>query len=213
MADSALVAEQFDDGEQQRAAADLGIWIFLASEILFFGVIFATYTITRFHYPQAFAEASRLTNIWLGTINTALLLSSSFTMALAVRAAKLGWRKSVLGWLGLTMALGTAFLIIKGTEYYLDYGQHLVPGVNFAYGGANADQVKLFFFFYFVATGVHALHMIIGVILMAVIATMAARRAFSRNYFTPVEVGGLYWHLVDIVWIFLYPMLYLVSRS
>jgi cytochrome c oxidase subunit 3 len=206
-------AEQFDDAAQQRAAADLGIWVFLASEILFFGVIFAAYTITRFHYPAAFAAASKLTNIWLGSINTALLLSSSLCMALAVRAAKLGWRKPVMGWLSLTMALGLSFLIIKAVEYYLDYTGHLVPGINFAYGGEHADQVKLFFFFYFVATGVHALHMLIGIVLMAVMLVMAKRGRFSKHYFTPIEVSGLYWHLVDIVWIFLYPMLYLVSRT
>jgi cytochrome c oxidase subunit 3 len=213
VAEGAIVAHQFDDAGQQRTASDLGIWVFLATEILFFGVLFATYAITRFRYPEAFAAASRLTNIALGSINTGVLLTSSLTMALGVRAAKLGERRALVGFLCATIALGIVFLAIKGTEYYLDYAGHLVPGLDFAYAGAAAPQVKMFFFLYFLTTGVHSLHMIIGIGVVAVMASLAWRGRFSPAYFTPVEVGGLYWHLVDIVWIFLYPLLYLVSRS
>lgn len=213
MADGSLVARQFDDARQQRSASDLGIWVFLASEILFFGVLFAAYAFTRYRYPEAFAAASRLTNVALGSINTGVLLTSSLTMALGVRAAKRGRRRALIGWLGATFALGLAFLAIKGAEYRLDYVEHLVPAVNFAYAGAHPHQVESFFYLYFVATGVHAIHLLIGIGVVAVLATMASRRAFSQGYFTPVEIGGLYWHLVDIVWIFLYPLLYLVSRS
>lgn len=213
MAEAAIVAHQFDDAEQQRTAADLGIWVFLATEILFFGALFTVYTFTRFHYPEAFAAGSRLTNVTLGSINTGVLLTSSATMAFGVRAAKLGLRKPTVAFLCATIALGMVFLAIKSTEYYLDYTEHLVPALNFAYDGARAHQVELFFYLYFFTTGVHSLHMIIGICVLTVITIMAWRRAFSSAYNTPVEVSGLYWHLVDIVWIFLYPLLYLVSRT
>ena len=213
MADAAIVSRQFDDVEQQRSAADLGIWVFLATEILFFGALFAAYTITRIRYPEAFAVASRLTNVTLGSINTGVLLTSSLTMALAVRATKLGARKASVAFLSATIALGLVFLAIKGTEYYLDYVGHLVPALDFSHSGPHAGQVEMFFYMYFFMTGVHSLHMIAGIVVLGVLIAMACRRAFSPAYYTPVELGGMYWHLVDIVWIFLYPLLYLVSRS
>ena len=213
MTDGGIVARQFDDAEQQRTAADLGIWIFLATEILFFGALFAAYTITRIRYPEAFAVASRLTNVALGSVNTGVLLTSSLTMALGVRAAKLGARKASIGFMGATVALGVVFLVIKGTEYYLDYAGHLVPALDFSYTGQHAGQVKIFFYLYFFMTGVHSLHMIAGICLVGVMIAMAARRAFTPTYYTPLELSGMYWHLVDVVWIFLYPLLYLVSRS
>ncbi|MDD5328615.1 MAG: cytochrome c oxidase subunit 3 family protein [Sulfuricella sp.] len=207
------VAPQFDDAEQQRAAATLGMWIFLATEILFFGVLFAAYTLTRVRHPEAFAAGSRLTHVTLASLNTGVLLTSSLTMALAGHAARTGARRALVAWLGLTVALGAGFLAIKGIEYRLDFTEHLVPALNFAYAGPRADQVELFFFVYFLVTGVHALHVFIGVAAIAAIAVMASRRAFTPAYFTPVEVTGLYWHLVDIVWLFVYPLLYLVSRA
>jgi cytochrome c oxidase subunit 3 len=208
-----IVARQFDDADQQRKASDLGMWVFLATEILFFGALFMAYTFSRIQHPEAFATASRLTNVTLGSVNTAVLLTSSLTMALAVRATKLGLRKASIGLMGATIALGIAFLAIKGTEYYLDYAAHLVPAVDFVHPGPHAGGVELFFCLYFIMTGVHSLHMIVGIGVVSVLAVMARRRDFMPEYFTPVELGGLYWHLVDIVWIFLYPLLYLVSRA
>jgi cytochrome c oxidase subunit 3 len=208
-----IVARQFDDAEQQRQASDLGIWVFLATEILFFGALFVAYTASRLHNPEAFAVASRLTNVTLGSVNTAVLLTSSLTMALAVRATKLGLRRAPVGLMCATIALGIAFLAIKGAEYRLDYTEHLVPVLDFSHAGPHARGVEIFFYLYFFMTGVHALHMIVGIAVVAVLATMAWRGQFMPGYFTPVELGGLYWHLVDIVWIFLYPLLYLVSRS
>jgi cytochrome c oxidase subunit 3 len=203
LADAAIVARQFDDAQ------------FLASEMLFFGALFAVYAFLRYRYPEAFAAGSRLTDIALGSLNTGVLLTSSLTMALGVRAAKLGHRRALIRWLGATAALGLLFLAIKGAEYHLDYTKHLIPGLNFQYAGAGVDarQVEMFFYLYFFTTGVHAVHLIIGIGVVATIALMASRRAFTPDYFTPVEVAGLYWHLVDIVWIFLYPLLYLVSRA
>ncbi len=210
---AAALAPQFDDAEQQRTASNLGIWIFLATEILFFGVLFAAYALTRVRFPEAFAAGSRLTNLPLAGTNTAVLLTSSLTMALGVHAAQHGARRAVVGWLGLTVALGCAFLVIKAVEYRFDYLEHLVPSVNFRYAGPQADQVELFFYMYFFITGVHALHVLIGIGCISTIAVMAARNAFSTAYFTPVDVTGLYWHLVDIIWLFVFPILYLVSRS
>ena len=211
--EAVVTARQFDDAQQQRIASDLGIWIFLASEMLFFGVLFAAYAFLRYRHPGAFVAGSRLTDVTLGSLNTGVLLTSSLTMALGVRAAKLGRRRALIGLLCATAALGLVFLIIKGSEYYLDYVHHLIPGPDFAYSGADAGQVELFFYLYFFATGIHALHLIIGICVVAILAVMASRRSFTPEYFTPVEVGGLYWHLVDVIWIFLYPLLYLVSRA
>jgi cytochrome c oxidase subunit III len=213
MADRVLTAAQFDDPEQAYEASTLGMWVFLGTEVLFFGVLFAGYVVCRFNYPEAFAEASRHTDILLGTVNTAVLLTSSLTMALAVRSAQLGSHQSIVSFLLLTLVLGALFLGIKGVEYYGEYEKQLVPGLNFTYGGEQAQQIKLFFYLYFVMTGVHALHVIFGVVAIMVIAIMAWRNWFSAHYFTPVALIGLYWHFVDIVWIFLYPFLYLVSPA
>jgi cytochrome c oxidase subunit 3 len=208
-----IVARQFDDAGQQRTASDLGMWVFLATEVLFFGALFAAYTASRIHDPEAFAIASRLTNVTLGSINTGVLLTSSLLMALAVRATKLGLHRASIGFMCATIALGIVFLAIKGTEYYLDYIGHLVPALDFSHAGPHAGGVERFFYLYFFMTGIHSLHMIIGITAVSVLVVMAWRRHFTPDYFTPVELGGLYWHLVDVVWIFLYPLLYLVSRS
>jgi cytochrome c oxidase subunit 3 len=213
MTQAIVVARQFDDPLQQRKASDLGMWVFLATEILFFGALFVAYTATRLHDPQAFAIASRLTNLTLGSVNTAVLLTSSLTMALAVRATKLGLRNASIAFLLATAVLGLAFLGIKFTEYYLDWRNHLVPVLDFAHAGPHAGGVENFFYLYFFMTGVHSIHLVIGIVMVLVLAFLARRRDFSPDYFTPVELGGLYWHLVDIVWIFLYPLLYLVARS
>ena len=213
MTQAVVVARQFEDPQQQRKASDLGMWVFLATEILFFGALFVAYTATRLHDPQAFAIASRLTNLPLGSINTAILLTSSLTMALAVRATKLGLRDAAIAFLLATAVLGVAFLGIKFTEYYLDWRDHLVPVIDFAHAGPHAGGVENFFYLYFFMTGVHSIHLIIGIVTVLALALLARRGDFSPDYFTPVEWGGLYWHLVDIVWIFLYPLLYLVARS
>lgn len=213
MTEAVIVARQFDDAAQQRTASDLGMWVFLATEVLFFGVLFVAYTATRLHDPQAFAIASRLTNITLGSINTGVLLTSSLTMALAVRATKLGLQRASVRLLCTTALLGVAFLGIKFTEYALDWHEHLVPVLDFAHEGPHAGGVENFFYLYFFMTGLHSIHMIVGIATVAVVAVMTIRRRFSPDYFTPVELTGLYWHLVDIVWIFLYPLLYLVSRT
>jgi cytochrome c oxidase subunit III len=208
-----LIAQQFEAADQQREAALLGMWVFLATEIMFFGGLFAGYTAYRFHYGAAWAEASRHLNVALGAINTAVLLTSSLTMALAVRTAQTtGRRLPMVAWLLTTAALGVVFLGIKGFEYLEKVEAHLVPGASFAWPGDHAAAAGMFFYFYFALTGLHALHMIGGVTVVLVISTLAWRGRFQPETHTPLEVTGLYWHFVDIVWIFLFPLLYLISH-
>jgi cytochrome c oxidase subunit 3 len=205
-------AHQFDDAEQQHEASWIGMWIFLATEVMFFGGLFTGYTVYRSTYAQAFADASNHLDVWLGTINTAVLIGSSFTMALAVRNAQLGDRRLIVRFLLLTIILGCVFLGIKFFEYYQKFEEHLVPGSSFIYESPLARPAEIFFSFYFAMTGMHALHMIIGIGLLTALVFRAARGRFSASYATPVELIGLYWHFVDIVWIFLFPLLYLVGR-
>ena len=204
------IAEQFDDMPQQREASTLGMWTFLATEVLFFGGMFLAYQTYRHLYPQAFALASRHTIVLYGTINTAILLTSSLTMALAVRAAQLGSPRSLVNFLQLTVVLGCCFLGVKGIEYHQDLNEQLWPGPHFKTG--LPPQAQIFWFLYWAMTGLHAIHVIVGVILLSVVARMAAQGRFSDYYHIPVEVSGLYWHFVDIVWIYLYPLLYLINR-
>jgi cytochrome c oxidase subunit III len=238
----------FDTMRQQKEAAVLGMWVFLLTEILFFGGLFVAYMIYRIWYFEAFAEASRRLSIFWGALNTGVLIFSSLTMAMAVRAAQTNNRKWTVNWLVLTMILGCVFLGVKVIEYRDKFANFEVPGATYnwmyheqheaAAGGheaaASAEappaaeagehrQLKMtpeqlqrttqiYFSLYFTMTGLHALHMIVGVGLMAVITFMAWKGKFDAEYYTPVEMSGLYWHFVDIVWIFLFPLLYLVER-
>jgi len=217
------VAHHFDDAEQQYTAANLGMWLFLATEVLFFGGLFAGYAQYRYWYPQEFAHGSGHLDLWLGTINTAVLLTSSLTMALAVHAAQTNERNATARFLALTIVLGSAFLGIKAYEYFHKYEEHLVPGRAFvlpaahghAAGATEAEEieagpVEIFFSFYFAMTGLHATHMVIGIAILGLLWRAARRGAYSAEYFTPVEMTGLYWHFVDIVWVFLFPLLYLI---
>ncbi len=210
---STALAHQFDDLEQQHESVSLGMWIFLATEIMFFGGMFLGYSVYRGIYPAAYGEASRHLDVVLGAVNTGVLLSSSLTMALAVQAAQLGGRRTVVLFLIATIALGSVFLGIKGLEYYHKYEEQLIPGSNFHFDGPNAGHAQLFFSFYFVMTGMHALHMIVGIGVMVVLILLTLKGRFSAGYHFPVEISGLYWHFVDIVWVFLFPLLYLVDRS
>jgi cytochrome c oxidase subunit 3 len=207
------LAHQFDDLEQQRDAATLGMWIFLATEVLFFGGMLLAYSVYRRLYFTSFAEASRELDVVLGSVNTAVLLCSSLTMAMAVHQAESGNQKWLVRFLGITMLLGAVFLAIKFYEYYQKYEEGFVPGSRFTWHGNDPGHASIFFLAYFILTGFHALHMIIGIGLMAVLARLAIKGKFTPAYYTPIEIGGLYWHFVDIVWVFLFPLLYLVHRS
>jgi len=227
---------------QQKEAAVIGMWVFLLTEILFFGGLFLVYMVYRIWYFDAFAEASRSLSLFWGGLNTAVLIGSSLTMAMAVRGAQTNKRQATVNWLILTMILGTVFLGVKVIEYSDKFEHHHVPGPNFVWASEHAapaaegaehapapeaaaghrqlrltpDQLQrttqIYFSLYFTMTGLHALHMIVGIALMLVITWMAWKGKFDSEWYTPVEMSGLYWHFVDIVWIFLFPLLYLVER-
>ena len=198
---------------QQAEAAALGIWVFLATEVLFFSGMLLAYTVLRHAYPEGFAEASRETKIVIGSVNTAVLLTSSATMAWAVHTAKLGHRKLLTILLVATAALGLVFVGLKAIEYAQEYAERLVPGLDFSSESPHAHVIELFYFLYFALTGIHALHLSIGIVIVGIMAWRAWRGAFGPAYYTPVEITGLYWHFVDLVWIFLYPLIYLNGRS
>jgi cytochrome c oxidase subunit 3 len=200
----------FPDLAVQKDAAGFGMWLFIAQEIMFFGGLFLTYTIYRGEYPRAFAEASHHLDWKLGAFNTAVLIGSSLTMALAVHAAALGHRKKIATFLLLTILLGSVFLGIKVVEYADKFHHHLVPGANFRFEGSDPRAAQTFYTLYFGMTGLHALHMIIGIPILATLAFFGWRGRYSPAYHTPVELTGLYWHFVDIIWIFLFPLLYLI---
>jgi cytochrome c oxidase subunit 3 len=206
------LAGHFDSFEHQRECSVLGMWIFLGAEMIFFGGAVLGFIEFRHAYVADFNAASNHTKIVLGTLNTAILLTSSLFMALAVHAAQQGRRRPLAGFLVLTLLLGTVFLGIKGAEYYHEYREHLVPGAGFRMAGADPGHAQLFFLAYFTMTGMHAIHVIIGIALLGVLTLRALQGRFSRENHNAVEVGGLYWHFVDVVWIFLFPLLYLLGR-
>lgn len=215
------LAHHFETPTQQHESASLGMWTFLATEVMFFGGLFTGFVVYRFTTPEAFRIASGHLNVLLGSVNTAVLLTSSLTVALAVHAGQTGDRRAQVRYLLLTILLGIAFLGVKGVEYSEEFRAQLVPGAHFKNDALHAppgtsdeelQRAQMFFVFYFFMTGLHALHMIIGIGVFAVIALMARRGRFTPEYYTPLELSGLYWHFVDIVWVFLFPLLYLIDR-
>ncbi len=213
----------FENMEQQREAGNIGMWVFLVTEIMFFGGMFLAYTLYRSKFPMEFASASNHLDLPLGAVNTVVLILSSFTMALAVYAAQVGKKRNQVLFLALTITLGLTFLGIKAVEYRAKYVDQLIPGKlipgrPFNPGevhllpGAVKEHVEMFYWIYFAMTGMHAVHMVIGVGLLSVILFFAARGRYDPEYHSPVEISGLYWHFVDIVWIFLFPLLYLLGR-
>lgn len=212
-AEETHLRHHFATPEQQMEASTLGMWTFLITEVLFFGGMFTSYAIYRGIYPGAFASTSRYMDVVLGGSNTAVLICSSLTMALAVRAAQLSNKKALIRFLIFTMIFGTIFLVIKGFEYHAKWVEHLVPGFGFQYEPSYYTQnAQILFFLYFCMTGMHAIHMIVGLGLLSYLLIQAKRGIFTANYFSPVEMIGLYWHFVDIVWIFLFPLLYLIGH-
>ena len=217
---------QFDHPLQQKESATLGMWAFLATEIMFFGGVLFAYTIYRFYYHDAWVAASNKESIWVGLGNTFVLLFSSLTMAMSVHSAHHGTKQQIVRWLTITLVLGTVFLGVKAYEYNHLYHENLIPGRNFDaphvdhatgqmkqhFTESQRRPAQIFFSLYFAMTGLHALHMVVGAGLLIWLIRRASNGDFTHEYYTPVEIGGLYWHFVDIVWIFLYPLLYLVDR-
>jgi cytochrome c oxidase subunit 3 len=208
--------------QQQKESATLGMWVFIAQEIMFFGGLFGTYAIYRYLYYDAFADASHHLDWKLGAINTAVLICSSLTMALAVHAAAVGKGKQIAAWIAATILLGSIFLGVKVVEYKEKFDHHLVPGRHFHYVPHDAQaevadpligrHSQIYFSLYFMMTGLHALHMIIGIPILAWMGFRGWHGEFSAQYHSPIEISGLYWHFVDIVWIFLFPLLYLIGH-
>ncbi|HVU25838.1 MAG TPA: cytochrome c oxidase subunit 3 [Opitutus sp.] len=204
----------FRDAAQRSVANHLGLWAFLTTEILFFGGLFTAYTVYRLAYPAAWEEGSSHLEFWIGTTNTGILLTSSLCLALGDHAIKLGHRNALRWCLLLTALLGAAFLCLKGYEYSEVAREHLVPGLDFhpEHPLAHAPQVQLFIFLYFAMTGLHAMHMLAGLGAIAWVGWLVHRRRVTPERPDAVEMLGLYWHFVDCVWVFLYPLLYLVGH-
>ncbi len=218
----------FETEEQQREAGSFGMWLFLLTEIMFFGGMFFAYLLYRNWYYPAFAVASNQLNVPEGAINTAILITSGFCMALGVWAAEVRKKKFLVLMLVLTTVFGVAFLGVKVDEYHEKYEHHHIPGASFSIAEFvnpaayhiderplspdMAQHTQLFFFLYFAMTGMHALHMIIGIGILGWLIWRANRGEFSTGYVAPIENFGLYWHFVDIVWLFLFPLLYLINR-
>lgn len=212
--------EQYHNLEQQSHVAAAGMWVFLGTEVMFFGTLFVSLGIYRFLYGEACEKASEKLNWAIGGINTIVLLVSSFTMVLAVHYARLGRRRAIVTCLALTGMFGLCFMGLKAYEYYTDYDENLIPGWRFVsqewvaekgLSPGDVPHVKLFLLFYWIMTGFHALHVTIGLCALAIIAVLARQGRFNREYYAPVDVLALYWHFVDLVWIFLLPMLYLLG--
>jgi len=196
---------------QEREAVTLGMWAFLATEVLFFGALIAAYFNYRIWFGEEFIAAARMTKVAFGTVNTAVLLTSSACMAMAVNTYEEGSRRAPVLWLFATALLGLAFIGIKSVEYWLEYQEHLVPALNFdlqRHGGV----AEIFFIFYFCATGLHALHLLIGIGIVTWLAVGIGRGRIEPAGST-TRLVGLYWHFVDIVWIFLFPLIYLAGRT
>jgi cytochrome c oxidase subunit 3 len=206
--------EQFDTVDQQRDASTLGMWIFLITEVMFFGGMFLAYSIYRTKFPEVFAVASTSLNVIIGAANTVVLLCSSFTMVMAVRASALRKQKALVGWLILTLIFGLTFLGVKAYEWNEKFELHHVPGfANFHLNGVEQQgAAQIFFALYFCMTGLHAMHMVVGVGILSWLVWASHKGKFTAGYMTPVDISGLYWHFVDIVWIFLFPLLYLIDR-
>ncbi|HEU5274280.1 MAG TPA: cytochrome c oxidase subunit 3 [Xanthobacteraceae bacterium] len=216
MPDSVIPAPeiQYANLAQQGETAELGIWAFLINETVFFGALIFTYYFYRLSYPDEFAAAAKDAVLWAGSVNLVILVTSSLTMVLAINAAAQGARKEMIRWLVVTVALGVAFAIVKGVEYYLDFQDQVVPAVNFVAKPGQGSVGELFWVFYWVATGLHAIHLITGIGLVLYMLLWPIRRGeITPAYYTPLEVVGIYWSFVDVVWLFLYPCIYLVGRS
>jgi cytochrome c oxidase subunit 3 len=229
--DEPILEVQFDDLEQQHQSSIIGMWLFLATEVLFFGGLITAYVVYRATSPREISMASAHMAVWLGFFNTIILLGSSLTMAMAVRASQLHQIRELVLYLVATMVLGAGFLGVKAIEYHEEYVEHLIPGWNFRVheggeghgeGHANDREIiekeqlnpgryEMFFVLYFFMTGLHAIHLIVGIGLVGIMAYLSHHRWFSGGGATQIEVTGLYWHFIDIVWVFLYPMLYLIN--
>ncbi len=207
----AHLQHHFVDAEQQFDAAKAGMWIFLVTEILFFGGLFAAYIIYRAWYPELFTLASEELNTIWGGVNTIVLIGSSLTVAMAIKSAQLNQKKNIIINLGITIALACVFMVIKYFEYTHKFELGIFPGEFYTFEGIDHPKANIFFSIYYLMTGLHGIHVLVGIGLMIWLIVKASRQAFDSEYYTPLEITGLYWHLVDIIWIFLFPLFYLID--
>ena len=207
----AYLAHHFSDMEQQKASAKLGMWIFLLTEILLFGGLFCAYAVFRAWNPEMFLNAHKHLNVILGTVNTAVLISSSLTMALAIRSLQVDKKRPAIIFLLLTLAFAATFLVIKYFEYAHKIHLGQLPGKFYTYTGIEGTNPHIFFSIYFAMTGLHGLHILVGMIVISWVLVNTVKDKYSSEYYTPVENAGLYWHLVDLIWIYLFPLLYLIG--
>ena len=205
-----IFGHHFSSLARQNEAMRLGMWLFLATEILLFAGLFTGYAIYRFEFPLAFAEASRHLNLAAGTINTVVLITSSFTVALAMHFARVDRPKAAAVCLAITILFALAFLGIKAIEYTEHFHEHALPGKYYAFEKVTIPGAAMFYSLYFLMTGLHGLHVVVGMSVLIWILWRTLQGRYSSRYSTGLELGALYWHLVDLVWIFLYPLLYLI---
>lgn len=212
MAATHHVAHHFDTAEQQFESSKLGLWLFLATEVLLFGGLFVAYILFRALYPDMFAEAHHHLDKVMGAVNTVVLICSSLSMAMAVHYVQNNNRKVAIRLLAFTVFCGAAFMVVKFFEYKAKFEHHLFPAdANFSMTNLTHGNPKIFFSLYFLMTGLHGVHVLVGVSLIAWMIIRVRRSEFSSEYYTPVELTGLYWHLVDLIWIYLFPLLYLIA--
>jgi len=205
-----FVQHHFVDAEQQFDSAKMGMWIFLVTEILFFGGLFATYTVFRVMHPDLFAEASKELDVLWGTVNTLVLIGSSLTVAMAIKSAQLNQTRNVAINLCITIVLAFIFLMIKYFNWMHHFSLGIYPGTAYSFTGIDNPHASIFFSLYYLMTGLHGIHVIVGIGIMTWLLVKTLKGEFNSEYYTPLEIGGLYWHLVDIIWIFLYPLFYLI---
>jgi cytochrome c oxidase subunit 3 len=207
---TAHLAHHFPDLKSQEHAARMGMWLFLSTEILLFTVLFTAYAVYRYLCPAGFEGASALAHVSIGATNTVVLITSSLTVALAIHYAREEQPRKVVGLLAVTILFGITFMVLKGFEYHHHWVEGQLPGRFYHYEALQGPGVTMYFTLYFLMTGLHGIHVLIGMGVLAWVAVKAARREFSREWSAPVELAGLYWHLVDLIWIFLFPLLYLL---
>jgi len=207
----AYLQHHFSDATQQAESAKLGMWVFLLTEILLFGGLFAAYSIFRSWNPEMFYNAHKYLDVTLGSINTVVLISSSVTMALAIRSMQLGQKQKTLALLWTTLILASVFLVIKYFEYSHKFHLGQLPGKYYTFVGVEGNNPHIFFSIYFIMTGLHGFHVMAGMVIITWMIIKTSRNKFSPEYYTPLELTGLYWHLVDLIWIYLFPLLYLIG--
>lgn len=208
---SRFMQHHFVDADQQFEAAKMGMWIFIVTEILMFGGLFAAYIVFRLWYPELFSLASEQLDTFWGTVNTVVLIGSSLAVAMAIKSAQLNQIKNIAINLGITLTLAGVFMVIKYFEWTHKFDLGIFPGEFYAFDGIDHPKANVFFSLYYLMTGLHGIHVLIGMGLMSWLLWRALKGHFNSEYYTPVEITGLYWHLVDIIWIFLFPLFYLIE--